>query len=85
MCRRKDAVRNAAFAVAAGIYDVVVVLGVEKMRDLPTKASLIAQRGTMSHLWWHPRGATSPYLFAQHATVMMDRDGSRARTWRSCR
>ena len=67
-----DAVRNAAFAVAAGIYDVVVVLGVEKMRDLPTKASLIAQRGTMSHLWWHPRGATSPYLFAQHATVMMD-------------
>ena len=26
----------------------------------------------MSHLWWHPRGATSPYLFAQHATVMMD-------------
>jgi len=67
-----DAVRNAAFAVAAGAYDVVVVLGVEKMRDLPTRASLIAQRGTMSHLWWHPRGATSPYLFAQHATVMVD-------------
>ena len=67
-----DAIRNAAFAVAAGIYDVVVVLGVEKMRDLPTKASLIAQRGTMSHLWWHPRGATSPYLFGQHATVMME-------------
>lgn len=65
-----DAVRNAAFAVAAGAYDVVVVLGVEKMRDLPTRASLIAQRGTMSHLWWHPRGATSPYLFAQHATVL---------------
>jgi acetyl-CoA C-acetyltransferase len=67
-----DAIRNAAFAVAAGIYDVVVVLGVEKMRDLPTKASLIAQRGTMSHLWWHPRGATSPYLFGQHATVMLE-------------
>jgi acetyl-CoA C-acetyltransferase len=67
-----DAIRNAAFAVAAGVYDVVVVLGVEKMRDLPTKASLIAQRGTMSHLWWHPRGATSPYLFGQHATVMIE-------------
>jgi acetyl-CoA C-acetyltransferase len=67
-----DAVRNAAFAVASGVYDVVLVLGVEKMRDVPTRASLIAQRGTMSHLWWHPRGATSPYLFAQHATVMMD-------------
>ncbi len=67
-----DAIRNAAFAVAAGAYDVVMVLGVEKMRDLPTKASLIAQRGTMSHLWWHPRGATSPYLFGQHATVMME-------------
>ncbi len=66
-----DAVRNAAFAVAAGVYDLVLVLGVEKMRDLPTRASLIAQRGTMSHLWWHPRGATSPYLFGQHATSMM--------------
>ncbi|MDA8147326.1 MAG: thiolase family protein [Actinomycetota bacterium] len=66
-----DAVRNAAFAVAAGAYDLVLVLGVEKMRDLPTRASLIAQRGTMSHLWWHPRGATSPYLFGQHATTMM--------------
>lgn len=65
-----DAIRNAAYAVAAGAYDVVLVLGVEKMRDLPTRASLIAQRGTMSHLWWHPRGATSPYLFAQHATVL---------------
>lgn len=67
-----DAIRNAAFAVAAGAYDIVLVLGVEKMRDLPTRASLIAQRGTMSHLWWHPRGATSPYLFAQHATVLME-------------
>jgi acetyl-CoA C-acetyltransferase len=67
-----DAIRNAAFAVAAGAYDVVLVLGVEKMRDLPTRASLIAQRGTMSHLWWHPRGATSPYLFAQHATVQVE-------------
>jgi acetyl-CoA C-acetyltransferase len=67
-----DAIRNAAFAVAAGAYDIVLVLGVEKMRDLPTRASLISQRGTMSHLWWHPRGATSPYLFAQHATVLME-------------
>ncbi|MFZ4515125.1 MAG: thiolase family protein [Acidimicrobiia bacterium] len=71
-----DAIRNAAFAVAAGAYDVVLVIGAEKMRDLPTRASLIAQRGTMSHLWWQPRGATSPYLFAQHATVHMERYGT---------
>lgn len=70
-----DAIRNAAFAVAAGAYDVVLVVGAEKMRDIPTRASLISQRGAMSHLWWHPRGATSPYLFAQHATVHMDRYG----------
>lgn len=70
-----DAIRNAAFAVAAGAYDVVLVVGAEKMRDLPTRGSLIAQRGAMSHLWWHPRGATSPYLFAQHATVHMERYG----------
>lgn len=70
-----DAIRNAAFSIAAGVYDVVLVIGVEKMRDVPVRGSMIAQRGNLSHLWWHPRGATAPYLFAQHATVHAEQYG----------
>ena len=29
-----DALRNAAFSIAAGIYDIVLVLGVDKLKDL---------------------------------------------------
>lgn len=70
-----DAIRNAAFAIMAGIYDVVLVAGVEKMRDIPTRASLIGQRGSVSHLWWHARGTSTPMLFAQYATVQMEKYG----------
>ena len=32
-----DALRNAAFSIAAGVYDVVLVLGVDKLKDLVEK------------------------------------------------
>ena len=32
-CTASDALRNAAYAVAAGVYDVVLALGVEKLKD----------------------------------------------------
>lgn len=72
-----DAVRNAAFAVAAGIYDCVLVVGVEKMRDVPSQDSLIAQMGISQHLWWHPRGSTAPSLFGQFATSHMKEYGTK--------
>ncbi len=60
-----DAFRNACMAVAAGMYDVVLALGFEKLRDS-------GQRGlgaAASHP--HPvigHGTTAPSLFAMAAT-----------------
>jgi acetyl-CoA C-acetyltransferase len=75
-CTGSDAVRNAAFAVAAGVYDVVLVVGAEKMRDIPSRDSLIRQTGVMFHEWWAPRGATAPNRFGQFATAHMDAYGT---------
>jgi acetyl-CoA C-acetyltransferase len=36
-----DAVRQGCLAVASGVHDVVVVVGAEKLRELPTKVSLL--------------------------------------------
>ena len=75
-CTGSDAVRNAAFAVAAGAFDVVLVVGAEKMRDIPSRDSLIRQTGVMFHEWWSPRGATAPNRFGQYATAHMDAFGT---------
>jgi acetyl-CoA C-acetyltransferase len=62
-----EAVRNAALAVASGEYDLVLVVGAEKMREVPSRGSLVAQaieRG-------HPvlcKGRTAPGMFALLAT-----------------
>lgn len=75
-CTGSDAVRNAAFAIAAGMYDVVLVVGAEKMRDVPSRDSLIRQTGVMFHEWWKPRGATAPNRFGQYATAHMEKYGT---------
>ena len=75
-CAGSDAIRNAAFAVAAGIYETVMVVGAEKMRDVPSRASLVANRGVMSHMWWHPRGATAPQVFGQMGAAHMHAYGT---------
>ena len=57
-----DAFRNACMAVAAGMYDVVLVLGFEKLRDS-------GQRG-LGTFGSHPvfgYGSTAPSLFAMAA------------------
>jgi acetyl-CoA C-acetyltransferase len=78
-CTGSDAVRNAAFAVAAGVYDVVLVVGAEKMRDIPSRDSLIRQTSVMFHEWWAPRGATAPNRFGQFATAHMEAFGTERR------
>lgn len=75
-CSGSDAVRNAAFAVAAGIYDVVLVVGVEKQRNIPSRDSLIAQAAETFHAWWHPRGTTMPQRYAAFATAHMHQFGT---------
>jgi acetyl-CoA C-acetyltransferase len=43
-----DAIRLAALSVASGVYDVAVVVGSEKLRELPTKQSLL-ESGRVGH------------------------------------
>jgi acetyl-CoA C-acetyltransferase len=58
-----DAVRNAAFALAAGEYDLVLAVGVEKMRDVSGRGSLVAQHVERGHPLYC-KGRTAPGMFA---------------------
>ncbi len=69
-----DAFRNACFAVAAGMYDRVLVVGVEKMRDVPSRESLVAQVVETGHPV-HNKGLTAPGMFALCATAYFERWG----------
>lgn len=65
-----DAFRNAAMAVASGVYDIVLVLGVEKLKDRPA-------RGLQSD-GGHPYqsdGLTAPGIFAMAANRYFHRFG----------
>jgi acetyl-CoA C-acetyltransferase len=64
-----DAVRVGAMAVASGVHDVVLVIGVEKMRDKSSEEGLLSRAAA-----GHPiftRGETAPVLFAPFATRHM--------------
>lgn len=63
-----DAFRNAAMAVASGLHDVALVLGVEKLKDRPARG--LAWEG--SHYYQHD-GMTAPGLFALAATRYMEK------------
>ena len=70
-----DAMRNAAIAVTAGVYDVVLVLGNEKMRDVGSRDSLIRQVVTTGH----PivgKGLSAPGLFGLMARRHMAEFGT---------
>ncbi|MFC1814768.1 acetyl-CoA acetyltransferase [Thermodesulfobacteriota bacterium] len=60
-----DTLRNAFFAVAAGMYDVVLAIGVEKMRDAGSRSLMLGNRTD-----GHPlvgKGRTAPGFFASCA------------------
>lgn len=63
-----DAFRNAAMAVAAGIYDVALVVGVEKLKDRPARG--LVSEG--NHAYQHD-GSTAPGIFALAATRYLER------------
>ena len=67
-----DSLRNAAFGVASGVYDVVLAAGYEKMRDAPTSGLLgIGLQG-------HPLltlGETAMTMFAPKAVRYMHEYG----------
>lgn len=65
-----DAFRNAAMAVASGVYDVALVLGVEKLKDRPVRG--LSSDGS------HPyqtQGLTAPGIFAMAANRYFHRYG----------
>lgn len=66
-----DAVRNACYAVAAGIYDIVLAIGVEKLKD--TGWTGLANMSLPSHML--DSELTGPSLFALLATSYFSRYG----------
>ena len=69
------AIRQGILAIAAGLYDVVLVGGVERMTALPT-ARVTDTLGTAGDaLFELPAGFTFPGFYAAIATAYMDRYG----------
>ena len=58
--------RHAVLAVASGVYDTALVLGVEKYKDRPGRG--LAREGVHPY---HNDGSTAPGLFALAATRYM--------------
>ncbi|MHA1266328.1 MAG: thiolase C-terminal domain-containing protein [Candidatus Helarchaeota archaeon] len=71
-----DAFRNACYAVKAGIYKVVLVCGVEKMRD--AAGGLIAKAAAKSGIdMWRYRARTMPAFFGLRGTRHFHEFGSK--------
>jgi acetyl-CoA C-acetyltransferase len=66
----QDAMRNAAYAVAAGIYDIVMAIGVEKIKDEGMSGLPGMDNRTHTHAV-----ATMPGVFAIMATKYFHRYG----------
>jgi acetyl-CoA C-acetyltransferase len=62
-----EALRAAAYAVAAGAYDIVLALGVEKLKDTGYGGLPARTRGISNDLWLP--NTTAPGAFAQLATA----------------
>ncbi|HET7742784.1 MAG TPA: thiolase family protein, partial [Mycobacterium sp.] len=64
-----DAIRNGAIAVASGLYDVVLVLGADKVRETAAN-STFWEWATMTrdNAWDYPLGLVAPANFALHVT-----------------
>lgn len=58
-----DAIRNGAIAVVSGLYDYVLIVGVEKMREVPSRGTLLARHVLKTHPLLC-KGRTMPGLFS---------------------
>jgi acetyl-CoA C-acetyltransferase len=70
------AFRNAYFSVASGMYDTVVVGGVEKMTDVSTAEAVTALGGAGDQEWELLHGATFPALYSLMANKYMKEYGT---------
>ncbi|MEJ2211719.1 MAG: hypothetical protein P8129_22155 [Anaerolineae bacterium] len=75
------ALRQGIVAVASGLYDVVLVGGIEKMTDLPTEqvTDTLATAGDATYEI--PAGFTFPGFYAAIATAYMHRYGATPETF----
>lgn len=69
-----EAVRGAAYAVAAGACDIALALGVEKLKDTGYGGLPVRTRGSFNDLWMPSMSA--PGLFAQLASAYAAKHGS---------
>jgi acetyl-CoA C-acetyltransferase len=69
-----DAIQNAAWALLAGRYRVVLALGVEKLRDRSPQNSLVKMMVETLHPFYQ-KGFTAPGTFAVYANRLMEKVG----------
>lgn len=63
-----DAIRHGVMAVASGYYDVVLVMGADKVRETSTRSTFWDWMGmTRDMAWDFPLGLVAPANFALHA------------------
>ncbi len=70
------ALRSGIMAIASGMYDMVLVGGIEKMTDLPTSEVTDTLATASDALYDVPAGFTFPGLYASIATAYMDKHGA---------
>ncbi len=64
-----DAIRNGALAIASGLYDVVLVVGADKVRETATNKTFWEWAAlTRDNAWDYPLGLVAPANFALHVT-----------------
>ncbi len=68
-----EALRGAAYAVASGAYDIVLALGVEKLKDTGYGGLPVRTRGVANDLWLP--NASAPGAFAQLASAYAAKHG----------
>jgi acetyl-CoA C-acetyltransferase len=68
-----SALREGMMAIASGMYDIVLVGGVEKMTNLPTEAVTDVLASAADNLYEVPAGLTFPGIFGAIAKAHMDR------------
>ncbi len=68
-----EALRGAAYAVASGAYDIVLALGVEKLKDTGYGDLPVRTRGVANDLWLP--NSTAPGAFAQLASAYAAKHG----------
>lgn len=71
------ALREGIIAIASGLYDMVLVGGVEKMTDLPGDRVTDTLAGASDVLYEVPAGFTFPGLYAAIATAHMKKYGTK--------